>query len=376
MEKIEKIYRENVKYIIPLIVVVAICAKLIQHLYLPEKYYFDNNRILRMINDPKFYARWPNSYEIAANFFKSINIFHFTTMLEWSLFLGLIFNSLFIMLFLKNKGLDLKQIIFALMCTGILNIYIYNVGKDSIQLLFFILLFIVIHLNISKILKVIGCFAILYWEGSFYRKYYTIIAFLFLAVMFGVCWLRRNHKKINLKNGILILLTLYVIVYAFLGVSSVIVPKDYNEVMLCKEKTTQLGADTTIDDKIEHKGKLPLFMENYFINSIRMAFPLELLKGGIFYVPFVAFEIFLIYYLVKIISNLYKMDFSQVLALSIFVAYFMNSVLFEPDFGSFVRHEAATFPILYILIFNRDNWNVRAINYHKEGDKRIHERAY
>lgn len=358
MNKAVKVYEENVSYTIPLIFVIAIIAKLVEHLYLPAKYYYDNNRIVGMINDPDYIGRWGGSYEVAADFFRSINIFNLSTMLQWSLLFGLFFNILFVILFAKNKGLDMKQTVFALMCAGILNIYIYNVGKDAIQLLFFILLFIVINLKINNLLKIIGCFGILYWESTFYRNYYIIIAFFFITIVLGIMLLRRRKTKVSFIKGLMILLLLYAIVFAFLFIARSAMPSDYDEVMNCKVNTTQLGAESTIDDMIEHNGELGLFMENYVINSIRMAFPVELLRGGIFYLPFVAFELFLLYYLVKAILRLYIMEFKQVLALSIFIAYFMGSVLFEPDFGSFVRHEAATFPVLYILIFNPDNWTI------------------
>ncbi len=359
MNKVEKTYQENVRYIIPLMILVAFFAKLIEHLYLPAKYFYDSNRILNMINNPKYIYSWGGSYKIAADFFRNINIFHFTTRLQWSICLGIIFNILFIILFIKNKGLDLKQIVFALMYTGILNIYIYNVGKDAIQLLFFILLFIVINLKIKKAFKIAGCFAVLYWESTFYKNYYIIIAFFFLVLVLGIWFLRKKNVKISFIKGVMIVLILYTVVFAFLGIARETMPEDYDAVMVCKENTTQLGADSVIDDKIEHNGKLSLFMANYIINSLRMAIPIELLKGGIYYLPFVVFEIFLIFYLVKAFFRLYRMDFKQILALSVFIAYFMGSVLFEPDFGSFVRHEASTFPLLYILIFNTDNWGIR-----------------
>ena len=374
MKKIEKIYKENVRYMIPLIIVVAFLAKLIQHFYLPAKYYYDNNRILSTINDPRYAGRWGGAYEVAADFFRNINIFHFTTMLQWSIFLGILFNIFFIILFLSNRGLDFKQTIFALMYTGILNIYIYNVGKDTIQLLIFTILFIIINLKIKNWIKIVGCFFVLFWESTFYRDYYIIIAFFFLCIVLGICFLRKKNVKVGFIKGVMILLILYAVVFVFLGIARESMPEDYDAVMVCKENTTQLGADTTIDDKIAHEGKLLPFMANYVINSFRMAIPYELLKSGIYYLPFVAFEIFLIYYLVKAIFRLYKMDFKQILALSAFIAYFMGSVLFEPDFGSFVRHEAATFPVLYILIFNQDNWSTRKINYHREEVKTINER--
>ena len=39
----------------------------------------------------------------------------------------------------------------------------------------------------------------------------------------------------------------------------------------------------------------------------------------------------------------------HLLALSVFTAYILGSFLFEPDFGSWVRHEAATFPVLHMI---------------------------
>ena len=132
--------------------------------------------------------------------------------------------------------------------------------------------------------------------------------------------------------------------------------ENYIEVMTCKDDTTQLIANSTIDDKIEHGENIVLFMANYIINSIRMAVPIELLRAGVFYIPFVFFEGFLIYYMGKAIANLYKLDNNQILALSVMLGFYFGSVLFEPDFGSFVRHEASCFPVIFILAFNDNYW--------------------
>ena len=87
-----------------------------------------------------------------------------------------------------------------------------------------------------------------------------------------------------------------------------------------------------------------------------MMFPIELLKGGIFYFPFLAFQVLLIYYMYKNISKVHKISNNNVIALSVFIAFFMGSVLFEPDFGSFARHEAAAFPL--IILFALDNLSI------------------
>ena len=282
-------------------------------------------------------------------------------MLQWSIFLGIIFNIFLIILFSMNKGLDIKQAFFALMCVGILNIYIFNIGKDAIQMLIFLLLFAIINLNISNFLKTIGCFVVLYWESTFYKNYYIILAFFFLAIQLGIFLFGKRKKKASILRALFIIFLLYVLVFSFLFLAQKLMPSDYQGIMGCKKGVEVMQANSMIDDKIEHGGNLILYMENYVINSIRMVFPIELIKGGIYYIPFVVFEFFLIYYIRKAIFRLYVMDFKQILALSVFLAYFLGSVLFEPDFGSFVRHEASTFPILYILIFNPDNWNIQTL---------------
>lgn len=343
---------------IPMIILVAIIGKIVLHFILPEKYYYDNYRILATVIDPDYDLAWGGTYEVAADFFRKINFLGLTELSQWSIFFGMIFNSLLVALFSKGKGLDNKQSIFLLMCIGILNIYIFTIGKDAIQVLIFILLFIAIQTNVlPNWIKVPLCFGILYWESTFFRDYYILLAFLFLGVFLGISIVRRLKTKVNVKKVIMIIICLYLMIYAVLSIAKIIMPEAYEEVMACKVNTTQLASTSVIKDKIEHNGNLILYMENYVINSVRMAFPIELLSGGVFYIPFIFFQVFLIYYLIKYIKRIHLIDFKGVLALSIFISYFLGSVLFEPDFGSFVRHEAATFPVLYFIAFRPSAWN-------------------
>ena len=355
----EDIYRENKDVAVVLVFIVAIIAKMVEHLYLPAKYYYDNNRIFQTMLDPNFKDRWGGSYKVTADFFRRINIFNLDTFNKWSIAIAIIFNIIIIILLITSKGIDLNQTIFLLMCVGLLNIYVFNIGKEVIQIGIFTMIFLAIMLKIPNIIKVALCFGLLYWESTFFRNYYIIIAFFFITILVGILIIKKYIKKITLFKIIIIVLALYAMVSAFLFMASIFMHNDFIEVMECKNDSTLLGATSTIDDKIEHGNNIGLFMINYIINSVRMAFPIELLRAGIFYIPFIVFEGFFIYYIAKSLYRLYSSDFTQILALSIVLGYFMGSVLFEPDFGSFVRHEIATFPIIYILIFNKNNWNLK-----------------
>ncbi|MBQ8904306.1 MAG: hypothetical protein IJY73_08500, partial [Oscillospiraceae bacterium] len=39
---------------------------------------------------------------------------------------------------------------------------------------------------------------------------------------------------------------------------------------------------------------------------------------------------------------------------NVMIAYFLTAFVFEPDFGSFVRHEVATFVVFYSCLFVDD----------------------
>ena len=351
-----RIYKQNKETALSLIFFVAIVAKVLQHFVLPDYYYYDNFRICEMVKDLDYKRKWPGSYEVCADFFRNINFFKFDSMLQWSMLGGVLLTIVIILIFSKTEGMDKTQMIFALMYVGILNIYIFNIGKDAIQFLIFLVLYVLMNLKLPQIIKVLASFGVLYWESTFYRDYYIIIAFFFIAVYWLLGVLRKFKAKMTTMKIIFVIIMLYVIVFAFLSVAKVTMNEGYNEIMSCKAHTTELGANSTIDDKINHNKNTVLYMGNYIINSIRMAFPIELVKGGIFYFPFIVFEAFLIYFVIKAFRQLYLMERSQVIALAIFMGYFLGSVLFEPDFGSFVRHEAATFPVAYLFIFTPKNW--------------------
>ena len=92
-------------------------------------------------------------------------------------------------------------------------------------------------------------------------------------------------------------------------------------------------------------------MIDYVINAFRMMIPIELLLKSPGYAPFFIYQIFILMYLFKALANIKAMDKKVVVALSCFVAYFFGSVVFEPDFGSWVRHEATTFPVFQLLVY-------------------------
>ena len=69
---------------------------------------------------------------------------------------------------------------------------------------------------------------------------------------------------------------------------------------------------------------------------------------------------------IKVTLNYKKISDIRRISLYIYFAFLLGSATFEPDFGSWIRHEAVLFPILLILMdinkhndSNKDKENVR-----------------
>lgn len=343
-----------------LVFVVMLAAKLLTML-LPAKYFYDNNRILGMTNEDMRVHAWAGSYIVAANFFKAINIFGFTTLSQWSWFLGLFLTLIVFFMVLRLPEPDMVQTIFLLACIGLLNIYVFNIGKDVIQLLFFMAVYLVLLIPIeSSVMKIVFSAVILYFESKVFRSYYVLIAALVLAIYCILVVFRRNHKIPPTIKIVITVVTMYLLVCAMMVVASVAMPGEYHQIMGIRDYSLN-GREDDVDSVTiiknwvggDNSTNLPLFLLNYLINAVRMMIPFELAVKGVQYLPFFFFQVAVTVYLVHLFGKLDEIeDNTQFLAISIFLGYVLASVLFEPDFGSWARHEAATFPVLHLLVFS------------------------
>lgn len=81
----------------------------------------------------------------------------------------------------------------------------------------------------------------------------------------------------------------------------------------------------------------------------RMLVPLELILMGPKYAIFAIYQILITYILIKTIRQYNSITNSRRIAVAIYLAFLLGSATFEPDFGSWVRHEAVLFPIYLIM---------------------------
>lgn len=347
----------NKKLIIMSIIPITIIAKILQFTVLPDKYFWDSARINSMVTGSGKMQEWEGSYRVTANIFKKINIFDFTDLQDWAILIAVIFSILLLIMLSRPRELDLIQTVFVIASIGLLNIYIFNISKDIIQYFIFMLIYLVLLMDFLKpIVKVILIFLIFYWESTFFRSYYLIIGVLSVVLYFVFSSRAKKDKKVTLGSVLLIIAIAFATIYIFLFLASFIMPSEYNEVIYVRQTNLNDIAVSQIENVFPIDGTLNNFMINYVINAVRMMIPVELIRNGVFYLPFVVYQIFILFYLVKTIRGLRKeMSETVIIALSAFTAYLLGSFIFEPDFGSFVRHEAATFPVLHVIVLDKCN---------------------
>lgn len=363
-QKISKIRQQNRDTTMLLIAPTAILAKIIYMYFLPMKYFFDSYRMVDMlVNGDKAASGWAG-YEQAVVFHRAINIFHFTTINQFSTFYGLIMTIAIMIIVSKVKEMDFKDSLFTLMATGVLNIYVFCINKEMIQILYFFVIYIVINSPIKNtLLKLLGCALVYYLESTSFRSYYIIMAAMSVLLYFVFSWFQKRRRITKLVVFTTILMC-FIGVFVFFYASSLVSYDDYYEALNVRDNSTGAirqagGATSAIYNVVPVNGNLGTFMFNYIINAFRMMIPIELLLKSPGYAPFFIYQIFILMYLFKALSNIKTMDKKVVVALSCFVAYFFGSVVFEPDFGSWVRHEATTFPVFQLLVYqNRAQNNV------------------
>ncbi|NMM97695.1 hypothetical protein [Bifidobacterium olomucense] len=341
----------------PLVMVVA---KLMVAFVLPPKYFYDNNRILAMSTGQSSpLAAWGGSYRIAADLFAAINVFDIDTMIGWSVSMGVIFTVVMLWLMLRADAPDMAQLMFLLATVGLLNIYVFTIGKDIIQFMVFLAVYLVLTMPIRRTaVRIVLAAVILYAESLFFRAYYVLIAALVLAVYAILFAFRAKKQRLGSAHVAAIIALMIASVGVMLAVSARVMPADYAQVMTLRDGYDQVmdgnaDSSTYIRNLVPGEG-LPVFMVNYVINALRMMVPVELAMRGAYYLPFFVFQLMVSAYLVNLLRQVNEIrDPALLLALCVFLGYVLASFIFEPDFGSWTRHEAATFPVLHLLVLNR-----------------------
>lgn len=248
-----------------------------------------------------------------------------------------------------RKKLDIMQAIFLILSVLVLNIFDFNLAKEPVQMLYFVLIYVVItSKSLRDDFKYVLSFGILYWASVSYRDYYILIAMF----MLGVSWICKTFilmkDKLNIWDILMVIVAFGVGYFLLLSIAKVAMPQEYADLVRVRTRETQ--ARTDISNLITNNASnLPLFTLDYLIMLVRMMVPIELMMFGPKYWPYVAYQVMITFYVVMALKNIKRNHKSKNVALYVYLGFLCGSATFEPDFGSWVRHEAAIAPVLFIL---------------------------
>lgn len=343
--------KKNKKYIVNkkdfflllLIFPLTIISKFFQYSFLSKDSFIDSKYILSLI--VRNVEKKGTAYYVTAEILKKVNIFHFTTLLEWSIMFAIVFSIISFLILLKNRNYKTNELFFIYLCIVLLNFYVLNLSKDIIQFSIFIAIYFICLSNLIKEKqKLFLSLIILLLESHFFRQYYILIAYgCFLTYYFFRSYINKKMEKFSVIKIVIIALLIFLIP---IGISRNIYPAEFNRMLNARDiVTASLNANTEIHNLFIGNSFI-IFCLNFIVNGFRILFPIELMIKGIKYFPFVFFQIWLTFILIKNIRYVKK---SNILMLSLIMGYFLGSITYEPDFGSVVRHEI-TLMFFYIYL--------------------------
>lgn len=327
--------------------------------FLPDKYFYDSNKILALMRTVDTISMSGDSYNNTALLFKSINFLKLTSLLQWSIVISLIVNIFLAIYFLRVRIEKNSDLIISYCFLGLLNLYVFNLSKEIIQFIFFSVMYCVIAGKFSNNKKCIVVFSMFVLESVFFRSYYILIGTFFVAIyfLFSKVLMSNKNRKIRITQIVAIAA---IGLYLFLILCELIMPNEYMKLLAIRNRLTisRIGdesAQTLILNLIDSGNNKLLFLLNYFINFLRIMFPVELLPKGLYYWIFCFFQFLCTFKLINCVRNYHNLSENDKLCLFVMAAYCITGAFFEPDFGSFVRHEAATAPILFTLMIKNFN---------------------
>ena len=270
--------------------------------------------------------------------FKSINFLDLTSYYGFEIYITVIWNLIIFYIIAKHKrSYSMMESIFILMSIAVLNIFNFCLAKEPIQILYFFMMHAIISSKLSSKSKFIGCFLIYILCFMTFRNYYVLMAAFMIFTYF----------IINKSSVIIIVLSIYLCIFALMNIAKVVSIKDYDELIRVRTRTSSARSDIRV---LFNSSNLYVFSLDYILVLIRILIPVELLTLGPKYFIYAVYQTMIILLIINNLKNVNVINKNAKIALYVVIAFSMGSALFEPDFGSWVRHESCIALILIALM--------------------------
>ncbi|MCH5311503.1 MAG: hypothetical protein J1E57_06070 [Prevotella sp.] len=295
------------------------------------------------------------------SFFQLINL-GFTSYQVWEVYITIIYNVLIFFcvksFYERNPYAGKKENLFVYLNVAIINIFCLNLAKEPYQMIFFFLMAFAISKPRTYRAKSIALMGALILTILFSRKYFGLVLMYFLILNYVVGKLfgekqnsavSANKKKMYRK--LVFMFLLFGVLHFFLLSSLMVENEDtYNE-MVSANSRDWTPAASEITPIFPNSNPLLLAVD-YFIKIFRLMIPIELLiKLKVTYLFMIVNQWLILTFLVRTFRNRdKKRNPTRTVAMYLYIAFLLCSAAFEPDFGSWTRHQGVAFPVILLLI--------------------------
>lgn len=297
------------------------------------------------------------------SFFQLLDL-GFTSYQSWEVYLTIIYNILIFLcvknFYERNPYVGRKENCFVYLNVAILNIFCLNLAKEPYQMAFFFLMAMAIAIPKDYNQKSIALIVALVLTILYSRKYFGLVLMYFLILNFVVDKLfgknqqeqtEMSDSKKKMYGKLLLMAVLFgVLHYFFMSYLMTGNADTYDEMMAANSRDSTAAASEITP--LFPNSNPALLAVDYFLKILRLMIPIELLfKLKVTYLFLLVYQGLLLTFLARTFRNRDKQQNpTRTIAMYLYMAFLLCSAAFEPDFGSWVRHQGVAFPVILLLI--------------------------
>ena len=297
------------------------------------------------------------------SFFQLLDL-GFTSYQSWEVYLTIIYNILIFLcvknFYERNPYAGRKENCFVYLNVAILNIFCLNLAKEPYQMAFFFLMAMAIAIPKDYNRKSIALIVALVLTILYSRKYFGLVLMYFLILNFVVDKLfgKNQQEQIEMSDSkkkmygkLLLMAAMFgVLHYFFMSYLMTGNADTYDEMVAANSRDwTPAASEIT---PLFPNSNPALLAVDYFLKILRLMVPIELLfKLKVTYLFLLVYQGLLLTFLARTFRNRDKQQNpTRTIAMYLYMAFLLCSAAFEPDFGSWVRHQGVAFPVILLLI--------------------------
>ncbi|MFI3326551.1 MAG: hypothetical protein R3Y35_10315 [Clostridia bacterium] len=253
-----------------------------------------------------------------------------------------------------KRQILVSEFIFVCLAIMILNVYCFSLAKETFQMIYFYILFLVLYTDkIAKNRKFLAATIVMLFSTFTFRTYYFLIILFTLVALFLVEFAVKKKPDKPMLNVVIVFFGLISSYAIMMFVLKSTMPSLYlrmaDSLLWASSATSKSNTYTENWIATSSYDTVNVILE-YGIYVLRLLFPFELLSLGIKYFPYIVYQLSMTIFTLTTLKTYATNAKSQNVALLFMLGFIFTSATFESDFGSWIRHGVVTLPLVLIMI--------------------------